>query len=202
MKFKVKQIKTIYLDLDGVLVSLYEGIGIVLNIKEFLPKLKFAEVVGKKEEQFKSVFNKAIEAKCFEFAPPTPLYYFLTVPSCSLNNLSILEYWKTLDISVEILSSITSHPEYQETIQIQKINWLKGKQLDYLPLHLVKGSSLKQQYIKSCIDTTSLLLDDYKTTIQQYVSNGGYAIHIKDTRNFDYLIERLIFLNLLPKNFI
>ena len=163
--FKIPEITKIYLDMDGPLVNDTDTFKPVLpgvkNVKDYLDTLK---IFGKKSEIFKDVIIEGIQRNLFLKAEPT---LFLT----ALHTV-LLPYWKELGIEVEILSSsMKTNPLRKEIIE-QKLQWLKNHHLEHLPVNLVEGSEIKQQYAQPGY----LLIDDYDRTIGQFISKGGYGI--------------------------
>lgn len=163
--FKIPPITKIYLDMDGVIVSDTDTFKPVLsgvkNVRDYLDILK---IFGKKSELFTDIIFKAIERNLFLKAEPT---LFLT----ALHTV-LLPYWKELGIEVEILSSSMKVNPLRKEIIDQKLQWLKNHHLDHLPINLVEGSEIKQEYAK----VGHLLIDDYDRTIGQFISKGGYGI--------------------------
>ena len=173
-KLNLVPIKKIYLDLDGVLVSLEKALSDVCDVPNLNDILSLHDIVGQRDSLFFSLLPTAIENKVFEVAEPLPLYFILTTKLAKYGNKSLLEVWQDKDISVEILSSITSGmTEYHSIIATQKLRWLQKHNLDHLPIHLVKGAKEKQKYAEK----GSLLIDDYLRNCIQFRQNGGYSIH-------------------------
>lgn len=108
------------------------------------------------------------------------------------NSFEKLDYWpgaKTLlnviailntdpNVQVEILSS-SGGPKYHDEVAKQKIKWLKDHNIFY-KANIVSGRSKKKTYA----DKYSVMIDDTKDVIDDFIAAGGHAIlheNVNDT---------------------
>lgn len=192
------QIKTIYLDLDNTLVDTDPALAEAVSDPDLVEKLKLADIQGKRNELFFSIFETAVKNKCFEIARPLPFYYYLTTPLEGLGNKNVIQKWQEAGISVEILSSVTKdYVSSHSQISTQKLHWLQEYKLDHLPLNLVKGAYKKQEFVTKN-PGLSLLIDDSLKNCKDFQNKGALAIQVTDFYDVSKLEEALKSLSLLP----
>ena len=177
-------IHTIYIDMDDVLVNFKKMLKDCNPSYDVDRMYDVAQIFGKKEALVHEWLSNVVKEQ--GFATAEPLGFFKVV----MNEL--LPYWESKGITVEILSSLTSNPDFQQAIGTQKFRWLQNQNCT-LKFHFVKGAKNKQTYAKpGC-----LLIDDYQRNVSQFISAGGYAI-LADPENQESIIEKLRLLGLTP----
>jgi 5'(3')-deoxyribonucleotidase len=149
-------IKTIYLDMDGV-------------IADFSKRYKELFGIDPSEadnyKTFEKFFLEFIENGQFAKLDVMPNSYEL------INYLQSLA--KKFDVEVKILSSTSSETKHIK-IKKQKLDWLEENEIKFEPI-LVPGKRFKKDYATP----ESLLIDDTEQNIQQWRDNCGVAIHHK-----------------------
>lgn len=182
--FTLPKIHTILLDMDGVLVDDIDMFAhldpLVKDMKDHIDTLK---IFGQKQNYIFPLILEAIEKNRFLTAKPTTFTHAVKV--------ILLPYWKSLGINVEILSSTMKHNPNRQSLENQKIQWLKNNGLDHLTVNLTNGSETKKDYASAGV----LLIDDYDRTIGQFISNGGYAIQYT---NLNEVMNKLRLIGLSP----
>lgn len=146
------RIDNIFLDLDGVVFDFS---------KRYKELYRMEPHEADKAKQFKPFFLDFIASKQFE--------------SLDLMEDAMMgiEHLRTLDIPVTILTS-TARKEFHEEITKQKLVCLEKHGIEFTPI-FVPGKRLKKDYS----DPHSIIIDDTLSVIEQFRSNGGYAIHHK-----------------------
>ncbi len=173
-------LKTINVDLDGVLVDQYEPFSIYLNedyetIKKRLRLLELQDEV--KANQYKIPLLKEISSTdIFSRVRPTQGCQIL------VNSLKGLE---AKGISINILSSLMRDNEYADNLAECKQKWLERNGIHFNQI-FVQGRHEKQKYANN----SSLLIDDTFSNIRDWTSNGGYGIHhTSHTNTLNYLFD-------------
>jgi hypothetical protein len=143
-------IKTIYLDMDGVLCD-FDGKWI-----EIFGETPAASRANKTNSQQWDIF---VQTSQFETLLPFPGWVYL------------LSAVKSYNVNLEILSS-SGGQKYHTEVTTQKKKWLKNHDID-IPVNIVPGRKLKANYATA----NSLLIDDTSDVIMGFHEAGGYAIH-------------------------
>jgi len=152
-------IRTIYLDMDGVLCDFYNAYKQRFGID---PTQLHGSVPKKEKGTFRKNFSVFIEEEGFATLP-------------SLNGWTeIVRMCDTYkDVEKKILTS-SGNQESNEEISRQKKSWLWDHCIDYECV-VVPGKRFKKDYAKK----TALLIDDTLTNCQTFRDNGGVAIQHK-----------------------
>lgn len=177
-------IKTIYLDMDGVLVDPYQTHAKIVNkpLQDFVTHLNTLQALGKKNEYFFPLILDMILKKGFETVDPMPeldtFKYFITL-------------WQRKGIKVKILTSTMSNNPHRVELERQKKVWLSNWGLSNLEVIMVPGSNYK----KTFANKNSLLVDDYTRNIHEWISNGGIGILHTDIQTTTNILKNLGLLN-------
>lgn len=115
-----------------------------------------------KSKQFRQFFNEFIKSHQFATLDLMP------------DAKELLDHLNTIGVPVEILSS-TARQESYDDISYQKQIWLNKHKINY-PANFVPGKSLKYKYA----DSESIIIDDTKSVIDDWIKAGGVAIHHTD----------------------
>ena len=150
---KSKKITKIFLDMDGVISDFSKRYRELFNI---------TPQQADRNRNFNGFFDSFIQTKQFASLDMMP------------DAKILLNFLNTLDIPIEILSS-TARAESHEDISNQKMVWLSSHGINY-PRNFVPGKSLKYKFATP----KSLIIDDTKTVIDEWIEAGGIAIHHKD----------------------
>lgn len=142
-------IEKIFVDLDGVIAD-FE--------KRYKEKFKVSPEQTRDNKSFGGFFDKFIADK--EFATLDMM------PDARL----LLQFLDTLSVPKEILSS-TASEKWHDTIQPQKIEWLKKHGIQY-KANLVPGKSHKYKFATP----DSIIIDDTKSVIDDWTKAGGIGI--------------------------
>lgn len=176
-------IHTIYIDMDEVIVNFKKAIidaNPQANVKEMY---EVADVLGIQRKLMAQWIPNMIKEQAFANAEPLPFFYILKE--------TLIPYWKSIGIEVQILSSLSSDSTVQSTIATQKLRWIQKHEVD-IKFNFVKGASLKQEFAKP----GTLLLDDYQRTINQFINAGGCAILVPE--DIASVMRKLSILGLCP----
>jgi hypothetical protein len=125
-------------------------------------------------KQFGQFFNEFIRTKQFATLDMMP------------DAKVLLEYLKTIEVPVEILSSTARESSYHE-ISHQKDIWLTKHGINY-PRNFVPGKSLKYKFA----DPSSIIIDDTQSVIDDWKKAGGVAIHHKDALSTISVLDALL----------
>ena len=145
--------KRIYLDMDGVIADFSS------RYKELF---QMTPERADKSKQFGQFFNQFINSHQFATLDLMP------------DAKELLEHLNNVGIPVEILSS-TARQDSHDDISQQKKLWLEKHKISY-PANFVPGKSLKYKFA----DPESIIIDDTKSVIDDWIKAGGVAIHHKD----------------------
>lgn len=155
--------KTLYLDMDGVLCN-FE--------KRFTQIFNRTPDESRDQKLFGSDWAAFIEGGNFADLEWWP------------NGKQLLEFVDAIpNINVEILSS-SGGPKYHKEVTEQKQKWLKDHGIKYKQ-NIVPGSGLKASYARGA-DT--ILVDDTDYVIAGFIGKGGIGILHKDLGNTKHLI--------------
>lgn len=147
------KIDMIYLDMDGVIADFS---------KRYEELYKILPHEADKKKRFHYFFNDFIETKQFSTLD--------LMPNADLG----LEFLRNLSIPIQILSS-TASEERHDAISKQKLFWLNTHHITFNPI-FVPGKRLKPKYATS----TSIIIDDTKSVIDNWNKAGGIGILHKD----------------------
>lgn len=98
----------------------------------------------------------------------------------------LLEFIRTLNIPVEILSSSGGHNHHVEVKKQKKI-WLKRNGI-FFTANIVPGRHLKKDYAKSHV----ILIDDTQDVIDDFNMAGGIGILHKDIRQTISILRKVL----------
>ena len=151
--------KTVYFDMDGVLVDLALGLSSAEGYDD--PVLWFMH--SQKENgdlSFQNVIEKHIDNNIFRYLPRFSSHVLMD---------DVIQKLKIHKIKINILSSI-GNKEFKHKIAEQKLNWLNF----YMPntfeeVYFVEKSSHKVEFIK---DENTFLVDDYVKLKKVFSENG------------------------------
>lgn len=184
--FNLPKIHTILLDMDGVLVDDMDMFShLDPSVKDMKEHIDILKIFGQKQNYIFPLITEAIEKNCFLTAKATNFTHMV--------NTILLPYWKSLGIKVEILSSIMKENSNRESLEYQKLQWLKNNGLGHLKANLTAGSNTKKYYAGEGV----LLIDDYDRTIGEFISKDGYAIQYT---NLNEVMHKLRLIGLCPTN--
>ena len=144
-----KFIKTIYLDMDGV----------IANFEKRYKEL-FQTMPGRDDKS--SRFNKNFD----EFIATKQFASLEMMPQAE----QLISFLKGIDIPTKILSSTASEARHDE-ISKQKLLWLETHGIDFEPI-FVPGKRLKYKYANN----ESLIIDDTVSVVDDWRRAGGHAI--------------------------
>lgn len=155
----------IYLDMDGVICD-FE--------KKFKEMFSVSPASAENRKRFGDHFHKFINANAFTSLDKMP------------DADELLNYLKTIEVNIEILSS-TAKPSSNISISRQKQIWLDNNGITY-PAIFVPGASLKAQYA----DQNSILIDDTEGVIHAWNKAGGTGILHKDALTTISILSTLL----------
>lgn len=158
-------IKKIYLDMDGVIANFEKR-----YTEMFLKTPK--EARDKKE--FNPHWTEFVMTEQFKTLDWWP------------DGEKFLEFIKTLDIEVEILSS-SGGAKYHSLVEKQKLYWLEQRGIFY-KANIVSGRRKKKEYATP----DSILVDDTLDVIEDFNAAGGIGILHKDADETIKIIKSLI----------
>lgn len=158
-------IEKIYLDMDGVVADFHR---------------RYVEVFGKTP-------SEARDQKEFH---PHWKEFVVTGQFATLDwwhdGQKFLDYIKTLDVEVEMLSS-SGGTKYHDLVVEQKLHWLKEKGIHY-KANIVAGRRKKKEYAKP----TTILVDDTEDVIDDFNEAGGIGILHKDANETIKIIKQIL----------
>jgi hypothetical protein len=143
------RIKTIYLDMDGVLTD-FES--------------RWHELYN--ESPMDTRARKNMSENWDNFVLTGQFATLPTFPGWE----DLLAAVRATDAQIEILSS-SGGQKFHEQVTEQKKTWLKNHGLD-VPVNIVPGRRIKANYA----DASKLLIDDTSDVIMSFHEAGGYAI--------------------------
>ena len=147
------KIKCIYLDMDGVIAD-FE--------KRYKELFRMEPKQAEKKQEFNHYFNNFINSGNFATLDK--------MPDADIG----LEFLRKCSVPTQILSS-TANEEKYDAISKQKMIWLQTHGITFNPI-FVPGKSLKYKYA----DPNSIIIDDTKSVIDDWLDAGGIAIWHKD----------------------
>ena len=157
-------IEKLYLDMDGVLTNFEQ---------------RWAELFGgppevvRNRKNFSKEWPEFVEKGAFETLDWFP------------GGQKLLEYVRTLNVPVEILSSSGGHRFHFEVAE-QKEFWLKTNGIKY-KANIVPGRKFKSEYAKPNV----VLIDDTKQIIDSFNDAGGIGILHRDLNLTIEQLEKL-----------
>lgn len=153
--------KTIYFDMDGVLVDLAKGLATLEGYDD--PVLWFMHAQDENGAlSFQRVIEKYINEDVFVNLPPMPHFEEMK---------KLIYIMVKSGYNVKILSSCMDI-EISDIIASQKKSWIMehlNGLVNYEDIHIVRGSKKKIEFIT---DEDTFLIDDYTKTQKQFIENG------------------------------
>jgi 5' nucleotidase, deoxy (Pyrimidine), cytosolic type C protein (NT5C) len=153
-------VKTLYLDLDGVLTD-FSG-----RYQELFGK--FPSDVREEKAHFWKNWKSWVEQRAFENLDFHEGAEELIAHARAMRDAG----WK-----VEILSS-SAGGETHDLVTEQKKTWLKKMGIDFMP-NIVPGGSKKAEYARN----NAILVDDTERVLNGFVKAGGIGILHTDAKN-------------------
>jgi len=146
------KISCIYLDMDGVIANF---------VKRYKELFKRDPDSGNRRA-FGGNFTHFIATKQFETLEK--------LPDADLG----LEFLRKANVPTQMLSS-TGRPDNHDDVSKQKMIWLQSHGITFNPI-FVPGKELKCKYA----NPTSIIIDDTKSVIDDWLEAGGIGIWHKD----------------------
>lgn len=143
-------ISKIYLDMDGVIADFN---------KRYKELYHMDPRESEKDGKFYSLFEEFINNNNFASLDPMP------------DAFELIDFLKSLDITIEILSSTARESTFY-TIATQKRIWLDKHNITFFT-NFVPGKKHKYKFATP----NSLIIDDTKSVIDDFINAGGLAIH-------------------------
>lgn len=151
----------LYLDMDGVLADFNK---------------EYTKIDPNKEDR-KKFRSAVLEYKIFEYLD------FMPDTQELLNHVSRLN-----GVSIEILTSMGTHDPFQgEQAKMQKLKWLKAKNIPYRA-NFVRSKQEKAHYA----DPNSILIDDSVGCITPFCVAGGHGILHTNSSNTNSILDATI----------
>lgn len=177
-------IKTIYVDMDGVLVDLYDPISIYLN-EDYEAVKKHCRVLNCKDTKTKlgyimPLLHEISNTDIFSRCRPNEGFNIL---------VGALRSIEQRGIEIKILSSVMKNNKHADNLMACKQKWLQENGITWEAI-FAKGGHDKKVYANK----SSLLIDDTRENIIDWVENEGYGIYHtshKNTINYLYDLELL-----------
>lgn len=177
-------IKTIYVDLDGVLVDLYDPLSRYLGedyevVKKRCRRLECLSSLDK--QQYVMPLLHEISSTDI-FSSVKPAVGFKTL-------VGVLRCAEQRGIEIKILSSVMKNNKYSDNLSKCKKEWLVRNEIHWDAI-FTEGRQDKKVYA----DESSLLIDDTIYNIEDWKKSGGYGIYHtshKNTINYLYDLELL-----------
>lgn len=148
---KLFVIKTIYLDMDGVIADFDKGYNAIYGV--------FC-----RDDPVKSHWTEAVKNGIFESLELMP------------GAQGMIDYIFTLGLNVEILSSVSNRGDGPDVAR-QKEAWLNKHGLGELKRNFTPNKKSKGKYANQ----HSLLIDDSQECYDAFTNGGGYSILHKDS---------------------
>ena len=142
-------IKTIYLDMDGVIAD-FE--------KRYLELYNVTPQQTRNNKHFNGFFDKFIDGDNFSTLDMMP------------DARQLITFLESIDIPTKILSSTASQDRH-DVIAPQKERWLETHNINFERI-FVPGKQFKYKYA----DNESLIIDDTVSVIDDWRRAGGHAI--------------------------
>ncbi|VVC05896.1 Uncharacterised protein [uncultured archaeon] len=176
MKFSeiLPQRKTLFIDLDGVLVYLDEAIA---NFNHFSSAEYEAKSWDEREKYFENVRYHANIQEFFADANWQP------------NGKRLIRWLKENQIDFSILTKPMRKPWMFDCVR-GKEDWVKRNGLDGIPLYF---SRHKEKYAIAVDGESNILVDDWDKNISVWCKKGGTGI-LYDYRNFDKALQEIKYL--------
>lgn len=143
------RIKTIYLDMDGVLADFDDRWNAIFGE---------SPTESRRQNKNNEYWETFVQTEQFATLPPFPGWD------------TLFETVKSYGVNVEILSS-SGGQKYHDEVSAQKKKWLKDYSID-IPVNIVPGRRLKSNYATA----NTLLIDDTPDVIMGFHEAGGYGI--------------------------
>lgn len=143
------RIKTIYLDMDGVLADFYDRWNAIFGE---------SHAESRRQNKNNEYWETFVQTEQFATLPPFPGWD------------TLFETVKSYGVNVEILSS-SGGSKYHDEVSAQKKKWLKDYSID-IPVNIVPEARLKSNYATA----NTLLIDDTPDVIMGFHEAGGYGI--------------------------
>jgi hypothetical protein len=154
----MSKVNKIYLDMDGVICDFHK------RYREMFSYDAGGEGMenSRDRKEFSKNWKQFVGTNQFETLDWFP------------GGLELVEFVKTLDVRVEILSSsggIHNHSEVRD----QKISWLRKNGI-FFPVNIVPGRRVKKYFALP----SNILIDDMEDVIDRFNENHGIGILHKD----------------------
>lgn len=177
-------IKTIYVDMDGVLVDLYDPISIYLN-EDYEAVKKRHRVLNCKDTKSKlsivmPLLHEISSTDIFSRVRPNEGFNVL---------VGALKSIEQRGVEIKILSSVMKNNKHADNLRACKEKWLKNNGITWDAI-FAEGRHDKRVYANE----SSLLIDDTRENIIDWTENEGYGIYHtshKNTINYLYDLELL-----------
>lgn len=149
----MKLLKTLYLDMDGVLCDMEHTYKEMFGITPL-------EARHQGKEAYDANWREFVAKRAFRRLPEHP------------SARQLLDYVKTLEgkVNIAILSS-SSGLQSHFIVQHDKLIWLEDNGVNY-PALIVPGRFYKKNYA----NPNSFLVDDFAANIHEFVGAGGHGI--------------------------
>lgn len=164
--------KTVYLDMDGVLVDLEKGLHIMFNVDNIISDRDM-------------LFNRHLPLYAVNGgwgkAPKMP---------CADSLVEFLIDLKSNDkINLAILTSVGKFYSPASKIVNQKKIWVEDnfKGLIGIPFCTTYSGSDKSMFAHG----NAILIDDYLNNIEKFIDKGGIGIHYQESK-FDFIMNTLV----------
>jgi hypothetical protein len=168
-------IQEIFVDQDGVICDFHKKYKELFNsdaIEDYNDERPDVREIHQKR------FASIVEGKLFETLDP--------MPDFELGLEFLVSIRKKYNIPISILTS-TAREEYLKELSEQKKFWLKKHGVPFYPV-FVPGKRFKHYYSKS----GRILIDDVKSTIENWNSMGGIGIHHKSWKETIEIVLSLL----------
>jgi phosphoglycolate phosphatase-like HAD superfamily hydrolase len=158
-------IKTIYLDMDGVLCDFEERYSKLFNETPSATRDK---------KNFSPNWRKFVKGENFSTLKWYP------------GGRELLSFIRNYPVEVQILSS-SGGEKFHDEVTAQKVKWLQDNEIDYEP-NIVPGRGLKKDYARPDV----ILIDDTESNIDDFNAAGGYGILHKDVEKTKEMLKKLL----------